>query len=109
MRICLIDAHIFQSTPSSQKVTHCTSYCLLTFFISIHTFLTEGDCNEFFASSRPSLFQSTPSSQKVTRIYPALTPEIKISIHTFLTEGDVELMIRRRLNLYFNPHLPHRR
>ena len=39
----LPDVDLFQSTPSSQKVTFAQPCFMITFYISIHTFLTEGD------------------------------------------------------------------
>ena len=101
----------FQSTPSSRKVTQKDKYCWVRIFISIHTFLAEGDFSEdvsffFFCefqstpSSRKvtcikklvpiigSIFQSTPSSRKVTRVNPFALAVYQISIHTFLAEGD---------------------
>ena len=58
----------FQSTPSSRKVTQLAYAILDVTKISIHTFLAEGDhllgsCNTYV-----SVFQSTPSSRKVTGV-----------------------------------------
>jgi len=107
--ITITPENIFQSTPSSQKVTidhieydafGCISiHTFLTegdmdsaalpalWNISIHTFLTEGDSCRFNGIFVPLLFQSTPSSQKVT----------SLSVYQFSSQTD------------FNPHLPHRR
>ena len=79
----------FQSTPSLRKVTSYTWYyrytwyyfnphlpcgrwpyhwkgTKMTFNISIHTFLAEGDWMMLLLSHHPCLFQSTPSLRKVT-------------------------------------------
>ena len=79
--------YVFQSTPSSQKVTGEPSCTVIHFYISIHTFLTEGDSAAGGLASIWDTFQSTPSSQKVTR--------------AFKTSGSGMA--------HFNPHLPHRR
>ena len=81
-------AYTFQSTPSLQKVTTTAVNDVYDFFISIHTFLAEGDGSRMsvwraipnfnphlprgrWRGSRNKaeavkLFQSTPSSRKVT-------------------------------------------
>ena len=82
---------VFQSTPSLRKVT-CRYCCLrIICFISIHTFLTEGDCLWSLRFPLIVLFQSTPSLRKVTLTPLALRCFPPISIHTFLTEGDAAL------------------
>ena len=57
---------IFQSTPSSRKVTRRIGENLLSIFISIHTFLAEGDIDCTKTENYLAEFQSTPSSRKVT-------------------------------------------
>ena len=110
--------NVFQSTPSLRKVTcnlltfrtsifisiHtfltegdcCTLFLIRNIRISIHTFLTEGDCIAFINSSCCILFQSTPSLRKVTLYCSFAFPFLQISIHTFLTEGD-----RKNIYNYF--------
>ena len=81
--ICGRHLAIFQSTPSSRKVTfHRTVW------------------KERYA------FQSTPSSRKVTMMYSVMTSCRQISIHTFLAEGDAWVCIHQVSTWYFNPHLP---
>ena len=58
------------------------------FFISIHTFLAEGDNKLAVARYTLAVFQSTPSSRKVTAGLFLCVPVFPISIHTFLAEGD---------------------
>ena len=77
---------LFQSTPSSQKVTQALGW-----------------------EPRNLKFQSAPSSQKVTDQFCNCTGYPKISIRTFLTEGDMPTTTRDNPNQDFNPHLPHRR
>ena len=60
---------------------------LVSYMISIHTFLTEGDNTVLLVAPVSEVFQSTPSSQKVTSHWKEIS-------------GDCE---------HFNPHLPHRR
>jgi len=79
---------VFQSTPSSQKVTIDQPEPKYRNCISIHTFLTEGDPAGRPGALRGDLFQSTPSSQKVTENDHFGYLYSTISIHTFLTEGD---------------------
>ena len=108
----------FQSTPSLRKVTCFVCFILGCFFISIHTFLAEGDLHlfhdfniayhfnphlpcgrwrrdwEFFLHLRR--FQSTPSLRKVTPGNFLMRTGLSISIHTFLAEGD-----RKNIYNYF--------
>ena len=101
---------LFQSTPSSRKVTSESGVFRRKTAISIHTFLAEGDRNHTERSRKTMAFQSTPSSRKVTKmlrqgewrdvfqstpssrkVTEAVAYRIKssrISIHTFLAEGD---------------------
>ena len=105
---------LFQSTPSSRKVTNTYRYKSTEWLISIHTFLAEGDkktvCNSYprfisihtFLAEGDSLkislccpqqqFQSTPSSRKVTFNGYYSDFKITISIHTFLAEGDENIL-----------------
>ena len=76
------------------------------FFISIHTFLAEGDNKLAVARYTLAVFQSTPSLQKVTWIEDSYTVSVTISIHTFLAEGDWKLCEISNNESYFNPHLP---
>ena len=39
---------LFQSTPSSRKVTQCVLIVPVVIHISIHTFLAEGDCKNIY-------------------------------------------------------------
>ena len=87
----------FQSTPSSRKVTICSSTLFDGMKISIHTFLTEGDLLQPVYLIPSKRFQSTPSSRKVTQYLCDYYEADVISIHTFLTEGDL---------LPFNQSLP---
>ena len=59
-------ARQFQSTPSLRKVTPEVFHCFLPGWISIHTFLAEGDAFSFSESTLYVEFQSTPSLRKVT-------------------------------------------
>ena len=59
------------------------------FFISIHTFLAEGDNKLAVARYTLAVFQSTPSLQKVTEAGCRCGELYRISIHTFLAEGDI--------------------
>jgi len=59
-------------------------------YISIHTFLTEGDKIATITITPENIFQSTPSSQKVTIDHIEYDAFGCISIHTFLTEGDMD-------------------
>ena len=113
--LCLLDHHcnclLFQSTPSSRKVTFSTLSKRCSIFISIHTFLAEGDVNVCLILDVVTKFQSTPSSRKVTVFccnrflsFIYFNPHLPrgrwlflrfhlqnfflISIHTFLAEGD---------------------
>ena len=74
---------LFQSTPSSRKVTKNFFMIFDNMYISIHTFLAEGD-----------VVQTT------------CDPNTYISIHTFLAEGDHPSLLFTRNRIYFNPHLP---
>ena len=56
--------------------------------ISIHTFLAEGDDEDYFEPSEFDEFQSTPSLRKVTSSVLLMERHVQISIHTFLAEGD---------------------
>ena len=76
------------------------------FFISIHTFLAEGDNKLAVARYTLAVFQSTPSLQKVTWIEDSYTVSVTISIHTVLAEGDGSRMSVWRAIPNFNPHLP---
>ena len=58
---------IFQSTPSSRKVTDEYENADSDTVISIHTFLAEGDSCSRATWSAIQRFQSTPSSRKVTQ------------------------------------------
>ena len=100
----------FQSTPSLRKVTRSLQWTIDHLWISIHTFLTEGDPLQcvglqlclYFNPHLPygrwrnvvckrawrEAFQSTPSLRKVTFLYLLTAVNRVISIHTFLTEGD---------------------
>ena len=100
----------FQSTPSLRKVTtpladicNCRRISIHTFLaegdedqyrickrlrISIHTFLAEGDTLSRFSPLMSVAFQSTPSLRKVTEVLQEKGIELIISIHTFLAEGD---------------------
>jgi len=64
--VILLRGFLFQSTPSSQKVTPHTTVPDARQGISIHTFLTEGDARAEKILANAAIFQSTPSSQKVT-------------------------------------------
>ena len=101
----------FQSTPSLRKVTtpladicNCRRISIHTFLaegdedqyrickrlrISIHTFLAEGDTLSRFSPLMSVAFQSTPSLRKVTENTGYVITSRVISIHTFLAEGDV--------------------
>ena len=81
-------AYTFQSTPSLQKVTTTAVNDVYDFFISIHTFLAEGDNKLAVARYTLAVFQSTPSSRKVTPLFFLYHRWLEISIHTFLAEGD---------------------
>ena len=102
----------------------------LSDFISIHTFLAEGDQDTKLRTTLSYIFQSTPSSRKVTFLHRRWHSLSLISIHTFLAEGDVATIgvstvmtdvfqstpsSRKVTNylyryfaswFYFNPHLP---
>ena len=99
-------AYTFQSTPSLQKMTTTAVNDVYDFFISIHTFLAEGDNKLAVARYTLAVFQSTPSLQKVTWIEDSYTVSVTISIHTFLAEGDGSRMSVWRAIPNFNPHLP---
>ena len=103
---------LFQSTPSSRKVTICEYLHAVKDGISIHTFLAEGDrlpgidstgghisIHTFLAEGdrlclhdhdSAGQFQSTPSSRKVTASGEIDKHQFCISIHTFLAEGDLK-------------------
>ena len=119
---------LFQSTPSSRKVTSESGVFRRKTAISIHTFLAEGDRNHTERSRKTMAFQSTPSSRKVTKMLRQgewrdvfqSTPSSRkvtgscarfqtmslISIHTFLAEGDEDLDNAANSGSDFNPHLP---
>ena len=97
---------IFQSTPSSRKVTKHTAPNSKEREISIHTFLAEGDFHPEKAELGDYEFQSTPSSRKVTSNKYILCAPWHISIHTFLAEGDGFTSWNIRSVINFNPHLP---
>ena len=121
---------IFQSTPSSRKVTSSVQHLFRIRAISIHTFLKEGDIKSGSRHFDYFLFQSTPSLRKVTVYDTDKGLWHKISIHTFLAEGDYgnSVLVQYRyqfqstpfsrkvtfqdnarfrwVSFYFNPHLP---
>ena len=102
---------LFQSTPSSRKVTSVLSTFVSSGAkISIHTFLTEGDYyGVIFRLCVKHFNPHLPHGRWQTRINYRIV-EIKISIHTFLTEGDPQpIKANSSASLYFNPHLPHGR
>ena len=78
----------FQSTPSSRKVTVGRFNSVRRITISIHTFLAEGDSLKISLCCPQQQFQSTPSSRKVTTMIDFHRLQNLISIHTFLAEGD---------------------
>ena len=96
-------------------------------YISIHTFLAEGDVHyvklgtcgarlwstssiTYFPFTSIISFQSTSSLRKVTKkLMERYTELRKISIHTFLAEGDRWEQPRKNSRSYFNPHLPYGR
>ena len=118
----------FQSTPSLRKVTtpladicNCRRISIHTFLaegdedqyrickrlrISIHTFLAEGDTLSRFSPLMSVAFQSTPSLRKVTENTGYVITSRVISIHTFLAEGDWRRWRRYGSAKDFNPHLP---
>ena len=123
---------VFQSTPSSQKVTPTTYEAFGIDYISIHTFFAEGDKDAEQVLYMSLAFQSTPSSQKVTgaklssgrsrwhfnphllrRRWQDLTEHHEeqndISIHTFFAEGDDLPAPHPHRQCHFNPHLLRRR
>ena len=66
-----------------------TQRCLFfLLFISIHTFLVEGDVNREFTWDEIEHL-STPSLRKVTKTVGKVVQTFAISIHTFLAEGDI--------------------
>ena len=73
----------FQSTPSLRKVTTPLADICNCRRISIHTFLAEGDEDQYRICKR-----------------------LRISIHTFLAEGDGEYRLCHYIQGDFNPHLP---
>ena len=66
--VCESLINIFQSTPSSQKVTTKSAKHRIDDLISIHTFLAEGDVRSPYNVISGNRFQSTPSSQKATNL-----------------------------------------
>ena len=98
----------FQSTPSSQKVTTIKRVEIICYTISIHTFLAEGDgslgsnvCQQGI-SIHTFLAEGDKSGQHGSL-------NCKISIHTFLAEGDMVVDYVIATVSDFNPHLPRRR
>ena len=82
------------------------SYTLsLVAFISIHTFLAEGDLFisddifEFDISIHTFLAEGDDN-------IPHILKDMRISIHTFLAEGDFLGDLYMQLDMDFNPHLP---
>ena len=69
VRAVHVQAVIFQSTPSTRRVT---LPCV--------------------AMTQLRLFQSTPSTRRVTRLETEISTFIIISIHTLHTEGDLRVM-----------------
>ena len=79
---------LFQSTPSSRRVTHGFKRPINNYWISIHALLTEGDMQVSVDNGFHFLFQSTPSSRRVTHGFKRPINNYWISIHALLTEGD---------------------
>ena len=101
-----LSINIFQSTPSSRKVTCMDTNQLGQKEISIHTFLAEGDDTTRDRIQMLEPFQSTPSSRKVT-----LRPRSDMSDWTHfnphLPRGRWRSGAARRRDWNnFNPHLP---
>ena len=76
--------HGFQSTPSLRKATNRIYIVPIINYISIHTFLAEGDAALPSRGPVLAVFQSTPSLRKAT-------------YHS---------LYHSRYTAYFNPHLP---
>ncbi len=120
----------FQSTPSSQKATEARSSYRNSVVISIHTFLAEGDFDNFLLSLHQGISIHTflaegDVNSGVNTVLEGISIHTFlaegdpdkcpckscrfISIHTFLAEGDKGGLIHDRKDTYFNPHLPRRR
>ena len=119
--------HKFQSTPSLRKVTHFKSHALFLLFISIHTFLAEGDSflTDYYTSWGISIHTFLAEGDDIIalkippilisihtflaegdKVITELLTIVKISIHTFLAEGDYKAMGGYASWTNFNPHLP---
>ena len=97
---------IFQSTPSSRKVTTAKRPADHKDRISIHTFLAEGDINgRYYISIHLNFNPHLPRGRWLSAgLHPAAYRTI--SIHTFLAEGDLDTWVSAIISVYFNPHLP---
>ena len=100
-------SRLFQSTPSLRKVT-CSTWLLRKYcsWISIHTFLAEGD----LSVQVPIWLKYDFNPHLPCGRWPISTAAAKrcwtISIHTFLAEGDYSSGTYSTILYYFNPHLP---
>ena len=98
----------FQSTPSLRKVTTPLADICNCRRISIHTFLAEGDedqyriCKRLRISIHTFLAEGDTVSENTGYV---ITSRV-ISIHTFLAEGDWRRWRRYGSAKDFNPHLP---
>ena len=97
-----ISIHTFLAEGDSQWLRS----PLGSMIISIHTFLAEGDDSVVSGWVRYVTFQSTPSLRKATHQQYVVFAEKSISIHTFLAEGDKLQITRKDALNHFNPHLP---
>ena len=79
---------VFQSTPSSRRVTEALTYFETPVQISIHTLLAESDLARHEDFNPYKGFQSTPSSRRVTKVIRTMIYDFSISIHTLLAESD---------------------
>ena len=122
-------AEPFQSTPSSRKATGGYGGFSVVEFISIHTFLAEGDSNSRSLPAPSRYFNPhLPRGRRQSVRYRSRITG-SISIHTFLAEGDRNvfgagyrlrafqstpssrkatdtLLDVPQFLRYFNPHLP---
>ena len=95
---------LFQSTPSSRKVTNNRCVCRDDRCISIHTFLAEGDIfAPFFRSVKNISIHTFLAEGDFLNIKGKCLYPCSISIHTFLTEGDLQIYYRHSLKSPFQP------